>query len=616
MKGSENLAKEENQPFQPPIIQRNGKKVMILNKIKKHKDSRKKGDLAKKIMNNDLLCKFNGTVNNDQKSFEKSANIRIESLIKAQKRILELYEGCNRKDIKEINELAQELLTPEELESAIFYAKEEGMKQYVAKLAYIKQALDTALLELESGGFSFSSDDKKKTVHVKDLTVQIKAKLNNEIKEEMNIEAEDSKDKEDAQKLEKILKGDEEVIKDLLNEEEEKPKEPEKAPDGLVVDESKLVNMDANDDAIFNEILGKIEKGEIKLDAVDKNQRINSLNNEKAEMNTQFVMAESALEAIDKLESVKDFELFTDENKHLLLEKSVRTDFSVAPFLKYMSTQKLTKNEMIMVFMIKNLTENLSAVKTALDSVIKMINNKVKIDDKIQMQALKSNQSAEATQIKKIIKSSYIPDSQWKKMSSVQKAVKQVKDWDQFPKYSIWTSYNEQNKIDFLKERVKWNIARLDFLANLAAGYKPNNPENWNTEINVGTALTNQLYYADRYMRGSKCKEWDTIYKKLDQNLRTEYYNIRSKCRAILKNLANQKKLTGFVYCRNVRIPVNNKCYWEIGLEKIAEENIKKYKESGYVEPIPVERGRGRGGRRGDRGRGRGRGAPIDGNFM
>ena len=124
---------------------------------------------------------------------------------------------------------------------------------------------------------------------------------------------------------------------------------------------------------------------------------------------------------------------------------------------------------------------------------------------------------------------------------------------------------------------------KLEFLCDIASGKNKEaikNPENWNMEVNAATCLINQLYYSDKYSRGTFCKEWKDLYLSVDPNVRKEYFKKRLVAKEIISKLTQEKKIKAFVYRKNVRIPVNDEVYWELDLNKIADEALSREKKN------------------------------------
>ena len=600
MKGSEKLSKKKTKASSKKECE---EKAKVLDKLKDINAKAKKNvDNKIDIINKGAFLKFNG--DKLTSSGIDNVKLKVQACVKAKDRIMELYNGCNKSNIKEINALAKDILTEEEIQSAIQIAEIEKKPQYYAKLTLIKSRLDSILDDINSGAIS------DKTLNLKEIVQQAQDELDKGKMVEENNDDDNMVVRQEIEEFEEILKNPEIAKLNLENDLKEKDDIVEPKLDesklSVKVDKDKMeedkLNVD-KDMIEFQKALDQIEKGEIVLDIKNRNDRMNDLFLENAKANAFLTNSVNVINARN-FAAVDNINQINEENLNFILSKPCGLD-NVKKIMDHMQKTKLTVNERLLLVMIKSLYDNILAIKGSIQSQAKAIEHKEEVNNKIQMEVLKNDNKPAAVQMKKIIRKSYIPEEEWKKLDTIQKSLRQIRDWDQFPRYNIWLNYSEDQKVAFMKERLKWNKRRMEFLMNIAQNKKDDNPENWPKDINVGSALTNQLYYSDKFSRGNLYSEFKNIYVQVEKKIREEYLNTRNKARAFIQGLANKKQLGGFVYCKNVRIGLNNKPFWEIDLVNIADteiERARKEEESYGYRGSKRNRGRGKNAR----GRGRG----------
>ena len=95
----------------------------------------------------------------------------------------------------------------------------------------------------------------------------------------------------------------------------------------------------------------------------------------------------------------------------------------------------------------------------------------------------------------------------------------------------------------------------------------------------MGHALTNQLYYVDKYAFGTYCNEFKKLYVSVPKDVRNDFCKTRLLAKEIISKLAKEGKLTGFVYRKRIKIPLNNTPYWDIDLDEKANAELLKQKD-------------------------------------
>ena len=227
-----------------------------------------------------------------------------------------------------------------------------------------------------------------------------------------------------------------------------------------------------------------------------------------------------------------------------------------------------------LVVVIKSLLEKIDRLEDVVKSLTKSLNKKVEIDEKHVVKE-KGN-----IQMKKIFKDDYIPQKEWNKLSSVDKALHNVRDFAQYPKPSVWKNFKEEEKLEYFKQKLMWNKDRAKFLRYLAEGKdipKDLMKWKWNMNISLSRAITSNLYYGDKFSDGFRVKEFSELWKKSDKKLRNEANAERGKLKVVLKNLNSKKKINdAFVYVDNWFVKIDG-LQWDSNLEALKDRARKRF---------------------------------------
>lgn len=224
--------------------------------------------------------------------------------------------------------------------------------------------------------------------------------------------------------------------------------------------------------------------------------------------------------------------------------------------------------------LIKFLVGKIEMLEKTVSELTESLNKKVEIDEKHIMKE-KGN-----LQMKKIFKGDYVPQEDWNKLSNVQKALHNIRDFAQYPKPSLWKNFKDDEKLRFFEEKIKWNRDRAIFLRTLAEGGKL--PEeiakyNWNQNISLSRAITSNLYYGDKFSDGFQVKEFQDLWKKSNKELRLSSCNERMKLKGVLRKLNEKKKIEdAFVYYQSWFIKIDG-LYWDANMPVLKEKAWKKF---------------------------------------
>ena len=551
-----------NTSSKPKIVERNGKKTMILRKIKQ--SNRKENKAGRKKINSNIFATFNGSKFNSTKATEKE---RISEFLKAKDKIKELIYGNKdpAKYVKDINELAKNLLTEDQIEAA------KGLKlakQVSTNYMGFLTILDIELNKIEDEilkGKLVNDENMKESEFNKALETYktlILAKKEDEKNDEEDEEMRDPdlvKKKEECENAKATLLDDakyEELLKFVDEESKKEGNEGNKEDDinsedknimDKYIDELVKEDQDKIDKEEFNRLLNKIQNGEIKIEPPEKQDQFLKYENDIKIRNSSLKEVDDSIFWIEKRtqrykdEYLKDFQE-SDYQSMINPTSSVELTTCYEQMMPYIVKKYNKKEDLFLIHILRNAIQEITLLKYSFKYLTKFLtaNEEVK---KTEIN-LPNNQRM----IKKVQKGNYISQAEIQKMDKVNKALRNIRDFVQMPKFKDWKGFNDEEKNTFFKERVKYNISRMKFLINISKGIKDESYPDYKT-LELGRCLNNQLYYMDKFDSGYKIQkdEWAKLYKKLDNDTRKEIANLRITCRAILEKLEKDNKITGFV---------------------------------------------------------------------
>ena len=625
----------------PPIPKYvEGKKILALRKIKPKTPGNKK-DLKSdvgKVLTTPIICEFNGKENHATTDLEK-IKFNLEELFRADEELEEMKKGTNTTDRKRINELANKFLSKEDIEFAVASAAIFQRPQYESKLFAIQAQIKKLVREILDGNYTMGENEKK--INISQVAKQVKESVENAVKNEMKVDEEieeaeqrprSSEELENLifnpENLEEVAKNIEEeknleikkegkgaesksTIKTISKKEEsgkimEKKKEEVRYEGKKTKDTGKKVKSDVllikeeSDikDPELENILKKIENGDIKLDLrlFTRKSNLDNLNSKNNLYKQSVIKLENDLLGLAKGEFVKADSLdinscktIIHSDKKLVLEDSLNSFISVVDKL-----ENVSNIEAHLIVIVKVLGDTVISLQKILKEQLESNKLKEEINRDIQSNIVKGKGNVE---LKKIINSSYIPEIDWKKLTVIEKELHKLKDWEQFPRYTVWneTMDDTQRQI-FFNERIKWNIERLSFLCDLATNSDVSKYEKygWRTDISVGPALFNQLYYADKYTRGGYCKNFKEMYAKVPKETKEQYIKGRVVAREIAEKLIKDNPFNYFIYRKGIRLVLDD-VYWGVEIDKLANEESDRLQEEERVRQAAIRAGKGRG---------------------
>lgn len=626
----------------PPIPKYvEGKKILALRKIKPKTPGNKK-DLKEdvgKVLTTSIICEFNGKENHATTDLEK-IKFNLEELFRADEELEEMKKGTNTMDRKRINELANKFLSKEDIEFAVASAGIFNRPQYESKLYAIQAQIKKLVREILDGNYTMGENEKK--INISQVAKQVKESVENAVKNEMKVDEELEEIEErprtseelenlifNPENLEEVAKNIEEEKKSSESKKEnkvtevktttktvskkeesgktsgkkkEEPKHEEKKAKetGKKVKSDVMLIKEESDikDSELDNILKRIENGDIKLDLrlFTRKSNLDNLDSKNKLYKQSVIKLENDLLGLAKGEFVKADSLDIHNCKTIIhSEKKLALEDSLNSFVSVVDKLENVSNiEAHLIVIVKVLGDTVLSLQKILKEQLESNKLKEEINRDIQSNMAKGKGNVE---LKKIINSSYIPEMDWKKLSVVEKELHKLKDWEQFPRYTTWNeTMDDPQRQTFFNERIKWNIERLGFLCDLATNSNLSKYEKygWRTDISVGPALFNQLYYADKYTRGGYCKNFKEMYAKVPKEIKEQYIKNRAVGREIAEKLIKDNPFNYFIYRKGIRLVLDD-VYWGVEIDKLANEELDRLQEEERARQAAIRAGRGRG---------------------
>lgn len=535
---------------------------------------------------------------------------QVEMFLKSQKEIERMFNGQEKVKVKEVNDLASKLLSPNELKAAKELKKMGTVRaNYVGNVVLLNNKLQDIKQKIKDGKI-----DYKPEVH-KDLSKDQFEKALAIYKNEVRDAEEDEKMDEEMEidELGKEMAAEMKKSAELLNittlEAKMKQIEKEEAEERRKASPFMADEEEAKKNEEVKKIMDEIEKGKIdnvgktKLEVIralvkDVEKLKSSLDTSAKEIKETIFEKGGAVSTVKKSKS-------SDLRAYVLGHKYLSSHDIVNYYMDLVGKDmKCPDWELVLALTIKSLQVSLDKVATGFLDLKDYIDKKFQIVD-IANSIKNRTDKTEAT---KVIKGEFIEKKDWDKLSKVEKEIKKLGDFAQMPNQKIWMEFSDEEKKKFFELRQDWLIARLSWAVKRAKGERiESNPYGFSDDTPLTKVLTSLLYYADKFANGYYVKkdDWNKYYKTLNEEKRKTYVNLRCLANSVLKKLLKEgKELQGFIKFKNVPIPLKNRCYEEINIKEEAYE-IKSVKNK-YKREKRIERDEGFYRGRGFRGRGRG----------
>ena len=557
-------------------------KIMKLKKIKANVEKKKKkGTRSAAIdLKSNAFLEFNGmaaTGSKDQVDTKK-----IEAFYMAKKTIKEWMKKDAEVDSKKVFALSKKLLDEEDLENAELAANYLKCFKYIALIGMLDARLNWIEESVLRGKRGEGDEENKNEKDYQNFKEKYKECLNKdgiEFKDE-GMEMEEDRDElnEVAVEANKLINEweayGEDEWKEALKENGDRvedDKKADKGPEEKKAEEDKPEDYDEEDNRVIEAYIKEVEKVDMK-DSKLNEKFFDNLYESRLELKKSLKITEKNLE--NKEECKLSNEQITGLNSAQIKDlNNLNSSQSQIILNKLLSSSKSDEVSFLVV-VIKSLLGKIDKLENVVKSLTSSLNKKVEIDEKHVVKE-KGN-----IQMKKIFKDDYIPQNEWNKLSSVDKALHNVRDFAQYPKPSVWKNFKDEEKLEYFKQKLMWNKDRAKFLRLLAEGKEiPNEllKWKWNMNISLSRAITSNLYYGDKFSDGFRVKEFAELWKKSDKKLRNEANDERGKLKVVLKNLNNKKKINdAFVYVENWFVKIDG-LYWDNNMDVLKEKARKRF---------------------------------------
>ena len=560
-------------------------KIMKLKKIKANVEKKKKkGTRSAAIdLNSNAFLEFNGiaaTGSKDQVDTKK-----VEAFYMAKKTIKEWMKKDADVDSKKVFALSKKLLDEEDLENAELAANYLKCFKYIALIGMLDARLnwiEESVLKGKRGEGDEGNKNEKDYEKFKEKYKECLGKDGIEFKDD-GMEMEDDKDElnDVAVEANKLINEweayGEDEWKEALKENGDKvddDKKEDKGPEDKKAEEDNPEDYDEEDNKVIEAYIKEVEKVDMK-DSKLNEKFFDNLYESRLELKNSLKITEKNLE--NKEECKLSNEQITSLNSAQIKELNNLNCSQSQIILNKLLSSSRSDEISFLVVVIKSLLGKIDKLENVVKSLTSSLNKKVEIDEKHVVKE-KGN-----IQMKKIFKDDYIPQKEWNKLSSVDKALHNVRDFAQYPKPSVWKNFKEEEKLEYFKQKLLWNKDRAKFLRLLAEGKEiPNEllKWKWNMNISLSRAITSNLYYGDKFSDGFRVKEFAELWKKSDKKLRNEANDERGKLKVVLKNLNNKKKINdAFVYVENWFVKIDG-LYWDNNMDVLKEKARKRFENN------------------------------------
>lgn len=560
-------------------------KIMKLKKIKANVEKKKKkGTRSAAIdLNSNAFLEFNGIAATGSK--DQIDTKKVEAFYMAKKTIKEWMKKDADVDSKKVFALSKKLLDEEDLENAELAANYLKCFKYIALIGMLDARLnwiEESVLKGKRGEGDEENKNEKDYEKFKEKYKECLGKDGIDFKDD-GMEMDDDKDElnDVAVEANKLINEweayGEDEWKEALKENGDKvedDKKEDKGPEDKKAEDEKPEDYDEEDNKVIEAYIKEVEKVDMK-DSKLNEKFFDNLYESRLELKNSLKITEKNLE--NKDECKLSNEQLTGLNSAQIKELNNLNCSQSQIILNKLLSSSRSDEISFLVVVIKSLLGKIDKLENVVKSLTSSLNKKVEIDEKHVVKE-KGN-----IQMKKIFKDDYIPQKEWNKLSSVDKALHNVRDFAQYPKPSVWKNFKEEEKLEYFKQKLLWNKDRAKFLRLLAEGKEiPNEllKWKWNMNISLSRAITSNLYYGDKFSDGFRVKEFAELWKKSDKKLRNEANDERGKLKVVLKNLNNKKKINdAFVYVENWFVKIDG-LYWDNNMDVLKEKARKRFENN------------------------------------
>jgi hypothetical protein len=179
----------------------------------------------------------------------------------------------------------------------------------------------------------------------------------------------------------------------------------------------------------------------------------------------------------------------------------------------------------------------------------------------------------------------FIPQEQWEQLPLEKRILSRFKfsDYNQLPNAKTWSSFNKDEKCEFINNSIKFRINRS---RELLREYEENKEKGeWMRTVAKINAF---LYYNCKDSKGFNCSIEGEIWKDLnewfDKNKKDydEHKERIKKLEEILKKHSDDNQVIGIYFVKGKKVKCNGKSYQDTIIAKAKyKSNNKKYNSSG-----------------------------------
>ncbi len=326
-------------------------------------------------------------------------------------------------------------------------------------------------------------------------------------------------------------------------------------------------------DPKFIEELNNINNGKIPLKA-EKEDKIGKLNDLIINRKNLCAQADSYINSLKERKEIFNPSVTSKEQIRSALNNPLNLSMeSVVHELvnEIRLDEKASERELVIALALRTLCDQITTLKNLTFNLMNVLDAKNKEDEEV-----KKNFSKRPGIVKKINSGNYLPKEEIESMTEVNKQLRNLKDFVQMPKWEIWKKFKEDEKKAYFNERIKWNVARLKFLTDVATGVENND---FQIDVHdIPKALNCHIYYMNKFDSGFRVKkeEWDKLYQAQSEDVKTKLCELRVKGKSILVKLERENKITGMIRYKGEYIASRGKAHFNLELEKIFKNKVQQ----------------------------------------
>ena len=506
------------------------KKIKALRTIKKAKKQ---------------LINFNVNILDDD-DIEWTGKEYMRQFLEAEETLKKIKEGKRKLNAKEINDLANVFLTSGEKEK-IKTAKKNKVINSIAsgevivllqKIELMKNIIEQPM-EVECDEIK---DEDINNVY-KEAQQEVLDNFNIDEIENLPEMNEANEMKKDFENFDKYLKSLDEIIKNKEKEGKLTDEEIKKImkENGFSDNKKKLKANDYR--AKYEDINKEVQKEKIEIKYVSNDMSIGEKVCNKVKEITEHLNKASGL--LNTNMELRDT-LFTTpslENANILINGKYDMSSVKKFWISYLNSGKKKDKVSIEDMFICAILGGMDTQKDAFNAVGKALAATNELNSMIV------SKTTVKKDIKKALNNKYVSKEEWTSMSRVNKEIKNISDFRQYPISAVWRNMKKEEKEMYFKEKTKWYIARSNYLMDRIQGNKRKEEEFFNDTDNIPSKINNLLYYADKNSLGYYIQDFEELMESLDEETRKSIVRADLRMKSILNLFVENKQyvIHGFI---------------------------------------------------------------------